>query len=82
VNMRKPFDWDENEVSEPLKKKKDKPWGIEARYTGTISFIRKNWENHKWYATEKARDTALAALQSKLRGPAKHFEYRKAENEG
>lgn len=79
MNMRKSVDWQINEVSEPLKKKKSKPWGIDSRYSGPIDFIHKEWEVYKWYATERARDTALSALQSKNRSPDDSFEYRKSD---
>jgi len=78
MNMRKPLDWDDREICELLKKKKPKPWGIDSRYDGPISFIHREWEIYKWYATEKSRDTALAALQSKNRSPVDSFEYRKS----
>ena len=70
----------DEEVSEPKRKPKRKPYGIEARYTGSFSFLSKEWKPYKRYVTEKARDTALILLKGKLRhGFPSRFEYRAAE---
>jgi hypothetical protein len=76
--MHRPFKWEENEVCEPLKKKKAKPWGIDARYIGPITLIHREWQSYKLYETEKSRDAALNTLRSKNRRPSNSFEYRKS----
>lgn len=62
----------DNNFEEPhnrrRKKAQKKPFKIEARYTGEC---RWPWQSNEWhrgysaYATEKARDQGLAALQKK-----------------
>lgn len=70
----------DEEVCEQKRRRKNKPYGIEARYIGSLKFLSKEWEPHKRYATEKARDTALALLREKTRyGFPSHYEYRRSE---